>query len=92
MLYRHERNLANNIGGAKLTVGIRNFILRRIQIWERGKLVPKNVSFSFTFFCLFFYLPLFNSVTKKTIPRLKKDIEGGGEFAPLTSPKLHIYV
>jgi hypothetical protein len=26
--------------GAKLTMGIRNFILQRSQIWKRGKLVP----------------------------------------------------
>jgi hypothetical protein len=40
----HKRNLANNPGargggGAKLTMGVGNFILQRSQIWKREKLV-----------------------------------------------------
>jgi hypothetical protein len=41
--FEHKRNLANNTGagggGAKLTMGIRNVILQRSQIWKRGKLI-----------------------------------------------------
>jgi hypothetical protein len=48
-----KRNLANNTvggrgGGGKRTMGIRNFILQRSQIWKGGKLAPYNASFSFS--------------------------------------------
>jgi hypothetical protein len=41
----HKRNLANDTGGGGgggpiLTMGNRNFILQRSQIWKREKLFP----------------------------------------------------
>jgi hypothetical protein len=58
----HTHNLANNVEGAKLTMGIRNFILQRSQIWKRWNWSHKSEDFRFLFRCIF-YLPLFNSPT-----------------------------
>jgi hypothetical protein len=43
-----QRNLANNFGGAKWTVGITNFNLRGSQVEVKG-----GDWFCFTFFCLY---------------------------------------
>jgi len=79
-------------GGGESTMGIRNFTLRRSQVRKRGK------SGSFNFFpCLFtmqmvvlmlfvFFLPLFNSLTKKFFPRSKDYWRGFFSFASLNSP------
>jgi hypothetical protein len=85
----HKRNLANNIGGgrgrAKVTMGIRNFILQGVK-YKNGKIGPiKRKCFIFSVY----FLPLFNSVTKK-IPKLKK-YRGGGHFSPLPLPPGYAY-
>jgi len=56
-----RRNLANNSGGPKSTIGIRNCNLRRRQVRQRGT-IGLNQSRTLT---LTFYLPLLNSVAKK---------------------------
>jgi hypothetical protein len=64
--YHHKRNLTNNIGGGaeKLTMGIRNFIYKGIKFEGGENWFSFGQVFHFLFLSIF-YLPLFNSVTKK---------------------------
>jgi hypothetical protein len=48
---------------------------------KEGKIGPIKCKFFIFFFLSIFYLPLFSSVTKQTIPRLKKYVGGGGGVA-----------
>jgi hypothetical protein len=61
----HKHNLASDTGGTELTVGIKNFILQRSQIWKGGgEIGPIKRKSFIIFFLSILYLPLFNSVTK----------------------------
>jgi hypothetical protein len=83
----HKRNTGGGgRGGAKLTMGIRNFILQRSQIWKRGKLVPWNTSFSFSFFSLYCLLAIVQFNNQMNYSSVEKILEGG--ISPLASPQI----
>jgi hypothetical protein len=55
---------------------------------KEEKIRPIKCKFLTFFFLSAFYLPLFNSVTKKTIPKLKKYWGGGGFVPPCPLPQV----
>jgi hypothetical protein len=91
-----KRNLASNIwgggGGQNWPWVLETLFYKGIKFWKRGKLVPQNSSFSFSFFCLFLFNIIQFSNQKKTIPRLKKYWEGAFSSPCAPPPKLRLQV
>jgi hypothetical protein len=87
----HKRNLADNTrgggGGGKTVRGDLGLYLTKESNLKEGKISPVKLKFFIFFFLSIFYLPLFNSVTKK-FPGWKNI--GGIGPPPLPPPPLKL--
>jgi hypothetical protein len=84
--------IAGEGGGDKIYQGHEELYFTKESNLKEGKIGPIKRKFLVFFSLSIFYLPLFNSVTEKAIPRLKNI---GGHLtphAPPPPPKLRLWV